>query len=210
MSKAELPPSGGEGKSRNSSKEAHSFLFINPQEFEALFKEHYKALCRYSLHFVKQETVAEEIVQDVFIKLWQKEEKLEVHTSVKAYLYMAVRNSAVNYLKSQYARQQFEEHKANQKQGQINNTQESIDLQELTLLIAEAVEQLPPQCRTIFEMSRSEGFSHEEIARELKLSPKTVENQIGIALKKLKAYLHTHWDILTVLVIMLSQTNGTL
>lgn len=180
----------------------------NPQAFEQLFKEHYQNLCRYSLRFVKQEEVAEELVQDVFIKLWKKERQLEVHSSMKAYLYTAVRNSSMNYLNSQHARQRFEEHDLAHHQLQTNSTQESMDYQELSLLVLEAVESLPDQCRTIFELSRSGGFSHDEIARELKISSKTVENQIGIALKKLKKHLNRYWDLFLVAFILLNETNG--
>lgn len=180
----------------------------NPLAFEKIFKEYYQDLCRYSLRFVKQEEVAEELVQDVFIKLWRKEQQLEIYSSLKAYLYTAVRNSSMNYLKSQFARQRFEEHSPAHHQLQTNSTQESMDYQELSLLVSEAVEGLPEQCRTIFEMSRSGGFSYTEIARELKISPKTVENQIGIALKKLKIHLHKYWDLFLLALILLNETNG--
>ncbi len=182
----------------------------NPQEFEQLFKQYYKELCRHSLRFVKQEEVAEELVQDVFIKVWQKKQQHNGPESIKAYLYTAVRNSSMNYLKSQFARQKFEDHKSTQNYLQTESTEEKLNYLELSLLVDEAVERLPRQCRTIFEMSRSSGFSHEEIAKEMQISPKTVENQIGIALKKLKKHLQTYWDIIIVLLIMLSQTNGDL
>lgn len=181
----------------------------SPQVFEKLFKKYYEGLCQYCLRFVKQEEVAEEIVQDVFVKLWQLEKELKVHTSLKAYLYTSVKNGALNYLKSPYARQQFEGHKTSDFELLIDSTtQNLLDYEELTKLVGEAVERLPQQCRTIFEMSRSGGHTYQEISEKLNIAPKTVENQMGIALKKLKAHLHTYWDLLVILLVMLSYTNG--
>lgn len=180
-----------------------------PQAFEKLFKKYYEGLCQYCLQYVKQEEIAEEIVQDMFVKLWQLKNQLNVHTSLKAYLYTSVKNGALNYLKSQYARQQFEGHKTQQFELLIDSTtQESLDYEDLTKLVSEAVERLPQQCRTIFEMSRSGGYTYKEISEKLNIAPKTVENQMGIGLKKLKEYLRTYWDLLVIMLVMLSNTNG--
>ena len=180
----------------------------SPQAFEKLFSQYYQELCRYCIRYVKQEEVAEEVVQDVFIKLWQRIKPFEVKTSIRAYLYTSVKNSSLNYLKSQFARQQFEEHDTSHKQLQIDNTQESLAYEELLNLVTEGVEKLPEQCRTIFEMSRSGGYTYQEISKQLNISPKTVENQMGIALKKLKEYLRTYWDLLVILLVMLSNAYG--
>lgn len=194
---------------KNSSTQETDLSIDSPQAFEKLFKEHYQELCRYCLKFVKQGEVAEEIVQDVFVKLWQMEQRPKVHTSVKSYLFTSVKNSSLNYLKSQYARQKFEDHRTTQHTVKTDSTQEAMDFEELSKLVAEAVEKLPQQCRTVFEMSRSGGFTYQEISQELSISPKTVENQMGIALKKLKEHLRTYWEILFILLVMLTNANGT-
>lgn len=181
--------------------------FQDPKELEKLFKQHYPNLCRYSLGFVKLEEVAEEIVQDVFVSLWQKEEQLKVYSSVKAYLFTAVRNRSFNHLKSQFSRQKFESDSSFSQTLLTDNTQETLEYEELAKLLAEGIEKLPTQCRTIFEMSRLGGLSNQEIARDLKLSPKTIENQMGIGLKKLKEHLHTYWDVLLILLLIISQNE---
>lgn len=189
--------------------EEDKLYFSSPKAFEQLFKKYYQDLYQFCFRYVKQEETAEEIVQDVFVKLWQQKKQPDFHTSVKAYLYAAVKNASLNYLKSQYARQQFEGHETSKNELQSFNTQETIDFDELSKLVSEAVESLPKQCRTIFEMSRTGGYTYQEISKELDISPKTVENQMGIALKKLKEHLRTYWDMLVIMLVMLSYTNGS-
>lgn len=179
-----------------------------PLAFEQLFKQYYQELCRYCVRYVKQETVAEEIVQDVFVKLWQMQKRTEVKTSLRAYLYTAVKNTALNYLKSQFARQQFEDQDQDHLRLTTDNTREALDFEELSKLVTEAVESLPPQCRTIFELSRSGGYTYHEISQKLDISPKTVENQMGIALKKLKEFLRVYWDLLVIVFVILSNAYG--
>lgn len=174
------------------------------QELEALFQLHYTALCRYSLRYVKQPELAEEIVQDVFVSFWEKSSPLLDPAASKAYLYTAVRNRSLNYLNSQHARQQFRNEEVILGQMLTDNTREQLAFEELSILVEAGIKLLPPQCRTIFEMSRLGGFSYLEIAKELQLSPKTVENQMGHALRKLKEHLRNHWDLLQLLFITLS------
>lgn len=185
-----------------------AFAFSNPKALERLFKQHYTELCNYSFRYVKQAEIAEEIVQDLFVHLWQKEVPLSVHSSVKAYLFTSVRNRSVNYLKSQFARQKFESDGNHQAGMLTDNTRETLEYEELWKLVQEAIAKLPPQCRIIFEMSRFGGFSYQEIADELQLSPKTIENQMGIGLKKLKEYLRSSWDLLLVLLAIISQNES--
>ncbi len=188
------------------SKNSHS----SPGKLEALFRFHYTDLCRYCLRFVKQHELAEEIVQDVFVAFWEKSPELKDPSSSRAYLYTAVRNRSLNYLKSQHARQQFESNETIQWQLATDNTREQLAFEELSLLLDAGIDKLPPQCRTIFEMSRLGGFSYLEIATALALSPKTVENQMGIALRKLKDHLHNYWGLLQLLFITLSAQAWTL
>lgn len=189
-------------------QEPEEHYFSSPPAFEQLFKKYYQDLCQFCFRYVKQEETAEEIVQDVFVKLWQLNKQPDFHTSVKAYLYAAVKNASLNYLKSQYARQQFEGHGSQKNELQSENTQETIEFEELSKLVEEAVAKLPQQCRIIFEMSRTGGHTYQEISKELNISPKTVENQMGIALKKLKEHLRTYWDMLVILLVMLSFIHG--
>lgn len=180
------------------------------EALELLFKLHYTGLCRYCLRYVKQGELAEEIVQDTFVAFWEKDIDLPGPSAAKAYLYTAVRNRSINYLKSAHARQQFQGDDPLLGQLATDTTQEQLDFQELSVLVEAGIEKLPERCRTIFEMSRLGGFSYQEIAAELALSPKTVENQMGIALRKLKEYLSQYWDLIPLLFITLRAYEWTL
>jgi RNA polymerase sigma-70 factor (ECF subfamily) len=125
----------------------------------------------------------------MFLKLWKKKKDIKIESSLKGYLFKAASNSAINYLQSQRKLKIKEE-----LTEQINNSQiieESLnyDGRELQIRIEVALNKLPPKCKVIFLLSRQEGMKYQEIADELDISIKTVENQMGIALKKMKEEL---------------------
>lgn len=139
------------------------------------------------MSYVQDKDVAEEIVQETFVKFWQKLESLTIHTSPLAYLHTAIRNASLNHLKHLKVRrehaQQQEEHPTEWDQGNV------IDAKILQGKIRHAMDQLPEKCRAIFELSRNEGLTYSEIAQQLDISVKTVENQMGKALKVLREHL---------------------
>ena len=148
-------------------------------------------------------------MQDVFVAFWQKDTSFSIHTSIKSYLYTTVRNRSLNYLKSQYAQFDLENEQALQNETESIGALESLKYKELESLINAATHRLPEQCRLTFEMSRHGGFSYKQIADELELSPKTVENQMGIALKKLKESLQLYWELLLIVLILLNVNEWT-
>lgn len=172
------------------------------EAYASLFRQFYVQLCRFSLKYVREEAVSEEIVQDVFISLWEKRESLNIHSSLKAYLFRAVKNSSINYLNSQFARQDFQRDFFDHTELPVNNTQETLVYDELREIVQKAINGLPSRCRTIYTMSRNTGMSYQEIANELDVSVKTVETQMGIAFKKLRSYLQHHWELLIILVLI--------
>ena len=159
------------------------------QVFEQVFKTHFKSLHAYACTLLDSEAVAEEMVQQVFYKLWERKEQVVVHTSVKAYLYRSVHNESLNYLKHQKVKSTHQTYVMQQGQQQERNAAESLAGKELELKIKEALNELPEQCRTIFQLSRFEELKYREIAGQLDLSVKTVENQMGKALKLLRLKL---------------------
>ena len=166
----------------------------NQRILKYLFDHYYNELTVYSMKFVMNREVAEEIVQDLFIRLWQNRRSFNIEKSVEGYLLAAVRNRSINYLKSKYARIRFvgEDKLA---QRPIHNTAEDdITAAELKETIHEAIDSLPARCRIIFNLSRNADLSSDEIAAQLNISRKTVQAQIGIAIKKLRKYLKDHWD----------------
>jgi RNA polymerase sigma-70 factor, ECF subfamily len=156
-------------------------------QFEQLFKSHYKLLCNISNNIVKNSRAAEDIVQDVFMKLWQKKDELQIHSNIGGYLYRATTNASIDYLKQNSNVISLKQ--VNYYQATDDAAEKNVMQKELQKSIDKALRNLPPKCRAIFVLSRFEGMKYKEIAQHLGLSVKTVENQMGIALDKLKTEL---------------------
>jgi RNA polymerase sigma-70 factor (ECF subfamily) len=154
--------------------------------FERVFKANFKALHAYVFTILRDEAAAEEIVQNVFYKLWEKKDSIQINQSVTAYLYRSVYNDSLNHLKHIKVKSAYKSY-INYSNG--NNATEEIKLRELEERLDAALRDLPEQCRTIFQMSRYEELKYQEIADRLQLSVKTVENQMGKALKILRIKL---------------------
>ena len=140
-------------------------------------------------YFVGDPQTAENIVQDVFVKIWTNREKLFIQSSPKAYLYKAVKNKSINYLKSKYANIHFEEENAIFNIADFFTPEHEYEIKELKNSIDTAKKKLPDKCYHIFSLSRYSSLSNKQIAQQLNISEKTVENQITIALKKIKSFL---------------------
>ena len=173
--------------------------------FEILFKKHYSVLCAYSYGFVADYSLSEDIVQEVFSKLWTDKQEITIDTSIKPYLYSAVRNTALNYIKHQKVKRQYE--KVNSDEN--NYTEQSLDEQlirkELNAKIQSAVNNLSPERRKIFVMSRMDGLKYKEIAERLDISIKTVENQMGKALASLRKDLSGEFPLVLFVLVFIAQ-----
>lgn len=166
--------------------------------FEEVFKSHYKRLHAYACTILKDEDEAEEIVQNVFVKLWEKKEKITELQSLNAYLYRAVYNDCINHLKHEKVKASYRSYAVHTNSEMDNSTQQGKVLQ-LEERLRQALEELPEQCRTIFQMSRFEELKYREIADRMGLSVKTIENQMGKALKLMRIKMA---DLLPVLWIL--------
>jgi RNA polymerase sigma-70 factor (ECF subfamily) len=153
---------------------------------EDLFKTHQPMLFRLAFRLVREEDIAKDLVQNVFLQLWKNRDTIEFGPSTKSYLYKATTHAALNYL--EYQKKKHARHQEFTRQAPIQTTgsTENMAEQELQIHIRAAIDRLPPRCRVIFLLSRHEGLSHKQIAGQLDLSLKTVENQMGIALEKLR------------------------
>jgi RNA polymerase sigma-70 factor (ECF subfamily) len=178
-----------------------SLVPTSKNDFEQLFKEHFKGMYAYACTIVKDEMMAEEIVQQVFCKIWEKREQLDIHTSSKAYLYKSVYHDSLNYLKHKKVMAAYAMHAIRQSEKQVENASAKILAGELNEHIRIALNELPEQCRTIFQMSRFEGLKYQEIADELKLSVKTIENQMGKALKLMRIKLAEFLPLLMAILL---------
>jgi RNA polymerase sigma-70 factor (ECF subfamily) len=166
---------------------------INDVVMEEIFKTHYLQLCNYAYIFLKDTDESEDVVQGVFYQLWKKKDSTEITTSLKSYLFTAVRNNCLKKVSHLKIRNQYKENVIHWDDKSSNNTMDKVMGRELEEQINNAIENLPQQCRLIFTLSRQSGFKYAEIAQHLEISVKTVENQMGKALKvlreKLKNYL---------------------
>lgn len=157
--------------------------------FESLFREHHAILCAFARKFVADSDMAEEVVQDIFYGLWEKRATLMPTVSLRSYLFAAVRNSCLNLLKHAKVRDAHRQHAEAQAPAHVEDPQEALQAAELSARLGLAIAALPDRCGEIFHMSRFEGLRYQEIADRLGLSPRTVEVQIGKALKLLRAQL---------------------
>jgi len=178
---------------------------ISEAEFEQAFKSHFKALHAYACTILKEEAAAEEIVQQVFFKLWEKKEQVHIQQSVSAYLYRSVYNESLNYLKHQKVKKAHQSHTLYTSGTSSEQVSRKVIARELEAKIAEALNQLPEQCRTIFQMSRFEELKYREIADRLNLSVKTVENQMGKALRIMRTQLIEYLPLLLVLLQLIAR-----
>jgi RNA polymerase sigma-70 factor, ECF subfamily len=156
--------------------------------FEHVFLQHYESLCRYGATLLKDTDAAEEVVQQIFCRLWEKKEELVIEKSLKVYLFRAVHNASLNVMKHGKVRRQYREVQLKTANSFVWEADRSLK-GELQQKIADAMNELPPQCGLIFKMSRLDEKKYAEIAKELNISIKTVENQMGKALAMMRKSL---------------------
>ena len=160
------------------------------QAFELLFKKHYTTLCSFSNKYLFNPEEAQDVVQDVFLKLWEERDEIDVEGSLKAYLFKVTANSSINKLRRRKVKTKYDEIL---KLVYIENSglspHDSFLEQELTEYIGIALNKIPPQCRRVFDLSRIEGLKYSEIAEYLKISVKTVESHMSKALAILRTEL---------------------
>ena len=166
-------------------------------EFQKIFEEYYQGLVVFAKKYVVDLDTAREIVQDFFVKFYEKQHFLNINTSVKSYLYLSVKNSCLNYLKSNNIRQRHYENMLIL-ENDDSDWSDKMEETELEEKIYKAVKNLPTKCSQIFKMNRFEGFSNKEIADELNISKRTVETQISKALKILREKFKDYIQILII------------
>ena len=165
--------------------------------FAQIFDRYKDKLFAYGCKITKSEEVAEEIVQDVFLKIWTNREKINPQLAFDAYLFKITKNLALNFLQ-QAARDKRSRDRLTDYFRQLPERSPTEDLlvsAEYQQMLTEAVAQLPPRRKLVFSMSRQQGMTHAEIATALKLSPGTVKIHIIHAVKSIKDYLRIHTDI---------------
>jgi RNA polymerase sigma-70 factor (ECF subfamily) len=156
--------------------------------FDVIFRRWYEPLCGYASRLTDGDMdEAEDLVQQVFVKLWEQRERLNIAWSLKAYLFKTVHNAALNRLRA--ANTRFKYLEVNASQLENANVPPDDTASELNERLQKALDLLPPQCRLVFELSRFEELKYREIADQLGISIKTVETQMGKALRILRLQL---------------------
>jgi RNA polymerase sigma-70 factor (ECF subfamily) len=157
--------------------------------FDYLFNYYYSGLCAYSLKFISDKSIVEDIIQDFFVALWIKSNQLNINTSLRSYLFTSVKNRCFNYLKHNKVHEKFNLYSLHVLGNAENSNYNRYVESELKEAINSAIEKLPPRCREIFELSRFKGLKNQEIAGQLNISKRTVELQISLALRTLRVEL---------------------
>lgn len=161
--------------------------------FHRLFRAYYAELHRYAFTILKNNQLAEDIVQNVFLTLWQKRDGIQIGEKIGNYLYTTTYHLSLNHLRNQKVKKRYVAEAMNTVKLHDNSATEKIAASDLHTRIQAVVEKLPARCRAVFLKSRVEGKRYAEIATEMNISVKTVEAQIGKALKifreELKDYL---------------------
>lgn len=188
-----------------SSKSKISFL-NDKTEFESVFRLYYKPLCRFAFTFLKDKDDAQEIVQNLFVYLWNNSQNIDINTSVESYLYLCVKNRCFNLLKHIKIRENYKEQNFETLNNKHEHTSVRVETNDLEEHLTRAIELMPEKRRQVFVLSRYEGLSYIEIAQKMDISVKTVENQITSALKFLRQKL----DKFLIILIFLTFAIGEL
>lgn len=159
--------------------------------FEMLFHAYYANLCRFATGIISDDETAEEIVQDLFVKIWEKRTQLSIDSSIKNYFYRAVKNQCINFIEHNNIVAQHISSRQPEKEMEIQPDEHFLAA-ELAQKIEESIASLPEKRREIFRLSREEGLKYREIAKKLNISTKTVEAQMGLAIKTLREKLKHH------------------
>ncbi|UZR97542.1 RNA polymerase sigma-70 factor [Chondrinema litorale] len=156
----------------------------NENALTALYKRYFQNLCDFSFQFLKREDLAEEAVSDVFLNIWLKRGDIHITSSIRSYLYIAVRNQSYNYLKkSKMAMTEDIELAVEKGMSSALTADRFLLYSEFKEEIEELIKQMPSKRQLIFRMHRLEGFKYKEIAEILSISPNTVQNQMVEATK---------------------------
>ncbi|MEO6720394.1 MAG: RNA polymerase sigma-70 factor [Ferruginibacter sp.] len=158
----------------------------NQRAFEDLYRLFFPRLYNFALLYVHKKEAAEEIVNDVMVKIWEKRTAINEIDNLETYLFVAVRNHSLNYLnKYSHYHVAIEPESGLAEVINFNDPEKEMEWKEIYFKLNMAIEQLPDQCRTVFKLIKEEGFKYKQVAEILGISPRTVETQLFRAIKKL-------------------------
>lgn len=186
------------------------YTSIDARNFEEIYLSFFPRLLRFAQEYVPSKEDAENIVQDVFMMLWERRDDLKIHVSLTSYLFILIKNRCIDHLRrlkhAEIGKQKMQEQFDCEQQMKLYSL-EALDNallcdNDIEQIIHRAIDSLPPKCREIFILNKMDGKKYREIAEELHISVSTVENQIGIALKKLREQLKDYMPVLLFLIYL--------
>lgn len=172
-------------------------------QFSNIYITYYPKLIRFAKEYVGINEDAENIVQDIFLRIWERQDTIHLIENVNAYLFRLVKNKCLDYLRYRLSIEKYNKTVQNSFEAEMNLKMQSLDrfddsfISEKSMedIVNEAINSLPPKCREIFLLSRLEGLKYREISERFNISVNTVENQMSIALKKLRIKLKEHLSL---------------
>ncbi len=188
-------------------KDEESYIFNRMVEgdkdaFRFFFEKYYYDLCNMVNLYLHDSTMSEEIVQDIFIYLWEKKDNIKIETSVKSYLLRASKNRSLNYIRNEKLKVDVLSRIPVYDQETLDMPDRVMDANQLRGLIEEAIDSLPERCREVYLLGKEERLSYREISMKLGISEKTVEAQMGNALKKLREKLKPYYKDIFILFLI--------
>ncbi|HEY8929658.1 MAG TPA: RNA polymerase sigma-70 factor [Mucilaginibacter sp.] len=169
--------------------------------FEYLFKTHFRELHAYAFSLLKDWDTAEEIVQAMFLKLWEKNEWANINASVKSYLYKCVYHDSLNFMRREKIHLRYQTLTAHSLKNETDDASNKLKLSQAEHHLNIALNKLPEKCRAIFHLSRFEQLKYHEIASQLEISIKTVETHMVKALRILRKEMHEFLPFIALVLI---------
>jgi len=170
-------------------KEFRKIVKGDLEAFERVFKNHYEDLCYFAYKYLKDMDLAQQTVQDIFFILWKNRLSIEVQTSLHSYLYTATKNHCLKHIRSKKYEEKYISYSKAIPKNEVATPVDELNAKELNHIIELTLKTLPERTKVIFKLSRYQGLKYNEIARKLSISVKTVEANMGKALKALRKNL---------------------
>lgn len=166
------------------------------------FDKYYDELCHFVNAYIHFPEIAEEIVQDIFIHLWENRDDLKLNYSIKSFLYQATKNRSLNFIRNEQNRRVIQDKILHETSFETSINESYLDSDQLRQIIDAAIQKLPPRCKEIYNLCKNKHLTYKEVAVKLGIAEKTVENQMVISLHKLRTSLQPYYDKIVILMII--------
>ncbi|WP_316795038.1 RNA polymerase sigma-70 factor [Pedobacter agri] len=174
----------------------------NHHAFATIYYHYYDNIYAYAFYLVKSDVIAEEIVQEAFLRFWIKGKAVSTMINVESFLVTIVRNRSIDILRKVKSEQKFDKERLSEWNEGHNDTEEQVMLNEGKKILQEAIDNLPAQQRLVYQLCHQQNMKYDDAARALNLSPETVKSYMKLALKSLRKFIKSNSDYLAIAVIL--------